>query len=50
MCPVDTFVNAMKEVIQDTDWTWECHGDWTVPEGTDWETTTGRPPRKGEKV
>jgi len=50
MCPVDTFVKAQKEIIQDTDWNWECHGDWEVPVGTGWNTTAGRPPRKGEVV
>ncbi|KAF5324577.1 hypothetical protein D9611_004222 [Ephemerocybe angulata] len=46
MCSVDTFVAAQKETIEKTDWEWECHGDWTVPEGTEWETTTGEPPKK----
>ncbi|RDB19457.1 3-phytase A [Hypsizygus marmoreus] len=44
MCPVDTFVAAQKEIIADTDWTYDCHGDWTVPEGPAWNTTTGSPP------
>ncbi|KAF8162781.1 histidine phosphatase superfamily [Crassisporium funariophilum] len=46
MCPVETFVKAQKEIIKNTDWTYDCHGDWTVPPGTDWETTTGDAPRK----
>jgi hypothetical protein len=48
MCPVATFVAAQKETIRDTDWEWECYGDWTVPPGTAWETVTGQPPRRGE--
>ncbi|RXW17979.1 hypothetical protein EST38_g7881 [Candolleomyces aberdarensis] len=46
MCPVDTFVAAQKEIIAGTDWEWDCSGDWTVPEGTEWETTTGEPPKR----
>lgn len=46
MCPVDTFVAAQKEIIANTDWEWDCYGDWTVPEGTEWETTTGEPPKR----
>ncbi|KAG2001830.1 hypothetical protein CC2G_004959 [Coprinopsis cinerea AmutBmut pab1-1] len=45
MCPVEAFVEAQKEIIKDTDWQWGCHGDWEVPEGTEWETVTGQPPR-----
>ncbi|PFH52488.1 hypothetical protein AMATHDRAFT_173590 [Amanita thiersii Skay4041] len=44
MCPVDVFVVAQKEIISQTDWTYDCHGDWTVPEGPAWETVTGDPP------
>ena len=44
MCPVDTFVGAQKETISEVDWTWSCHGNWTVPEGDAWHTTTGSPP------
>jgi len=46
MCPVETFVKAHKETIGDSDWNWECHGDWEIPPGTDWVTTTGTPPKK----
>ena len=45
MCPVDTFVRAQKETIEETDWYWGCHGNWTVPPGTEWETVTGQPPK-----
>ncbi|THH09693.1 hypothetical protein EW145_g1832 [Phellinidium pouzarii] len=45
MCPVNVFVAAQKEIIAETDWQYECHGDWTVPEGTAWNTTTGSPPK-----
>jgi len=46
MCPVDTFVGAMREIIKNTDWNWDCHGDWEVPPGTEWNTTTGDPPKR----
>jgi hypothetical protein len=45
MCAVDTFVKAQKEIIAQTDWHYDCHGNWTVPEGTQWNTTTGDPPK-----
>ncbi|KAF4615469.1 hypothetical protein D9613_003377 [Agrocybe pediades] len=48
MCPVSTFVEAQKEIIKETDWNYDCYGDWTVPEGTEWETTTGSPPQPEE--
>jgi hypothetical protein len=46
MCPVDAFVGGMKEIIAETDWDWDCHGDWSVPEGDDWHTVTGSPPTR----
>ena len=46
MCPVDNFVRAQREIIQEVDWIYECHGDWTVPPGPAWNTTTGSPPPK----
>ncbi|KAF9533657.1 phytase [Crepidotus variabilis] len=46
MCSVDAFVKAQKETIEDADWDWECHGDWEVPAGNEWETISGTPPRK----
>jgi hypothetical protein len=45
MCPVATFVDAQKELIQATNWTYDCHGNWTVPPGTEWNTTTGDSPK-----
>lgn len=45
LCPVDVFVKAQKQTISETDWNWSCHGDWTVPAGTGWNTTNGTPPR-----
>ncbi|KAJ8482596.1 hypothetical protein ONZ45_g14889 [Pleurotus djamor] len=45
MCPVDTFVASQKEIIGLTDWNYDCHGDWSVPEGTAWATTTGDSPK-----
>lgn len=44
MCAVETFVGAMRKIIAGTDWEWDCHGDWEIPEG--WETVTGEPPRR----
>ncbi|PCH38306.1 phosphoglycerate mutase-like protein [Wolfiporia cocos MD-104 SS10] len=44
MCPLATFVGAQKEIIQETDWEYVCHGDWEVPAGPAWNTTTGSPP------
>lgn len=44
MCPLPTFIEAQKEIIAKADWTWACHGDWEVPAGTAWNTTTGDPP------
>ena len=46
LCSVDAFVGAMREMIQTTDWSWGCHGDWTVPPGDDWHTTVGYPPER----
>ena len=46
MCPVDTFVQAQKETIAETDWNWDCRGNWTVPPGTEWQTVTGQPPKR----
>ncbi|KAJ3564373.1 hypothetical protein NP233_g8339 [Leucocoprinus birnbaumii] len=46
MCPVAVFVEAMRELIRDADWTWDCNGDWEVPPGDQWHTTTGTPPER----
>lgn len=46
MCSVDTFVGGMKDVIAETDWSWDCHGDWNVPEGDEWTTVIGSPPSR----
>ena len=43
MCAVEVFVGAMREMIRTTDWAYDCHGEWEVPEG--WETVTGDPPK-----
>lgn len=45
MCSVATFVEAQKEIIQATDWIHDCYGDWTIPPGTGWNTTTGDAPK-----
>ncbi|KAM6489807.1 phosphoglycerate mutase-like protein [Amanita muscaria] len=44
MCPINRFVEAHKENIARTDWTYGCHGNWNVSEGPEWETVTGDPP------
>ncbi|KAG9030965.1 hypothetical protein FRB95_003302 [Tulasnella sp. JGI-2019a] len=46
MCSVEAFVKAQKQIISETDWTWDCHGDWTVPTGRGWNTTTGDAPKR----
>ncbi|EIW53780.1 phosphoglycerate mutase-like protein [Trametes versicolor FP-101664 SS1] len=45
-CPLPVFVAAMREIIGETDWAWACLGDWEVPPGTAWNTTTGAPPER----
>ncbi|KAI0349614.1 phytase [Trametes cingulata] len=45
-CPLPAFVAALGEIIQSTDWAWGCLGEWEVPPGTAWNTTTGEPPAK----
>ncbi|KAL1658494.1 histidine phosphatase superfamily [Schizophyllum commune] len=45
MCSVDTFVATQKKIIAETDWNYDCYGDWTVPPGAEWNTTTGDAPR-----
>jgi len=44
MCPIPTFITAQKNIIAHTDWDWACHGDWEVPAGHKWNTTTGDVP------
>ncbi len=45
-CPVSVFIDAMREIIGETDWAWACLGDWEVPPGTAWNTTRGAPPER----
>jgi len=45
MCPLSRFIEAQKEIIKETDWSYDCYGDWEVPAGPEWETTTGSPPK-----
>ena len=47
-CPLPMFVESMREIIGTTDWLWACHGDWSVPAGPAWNTTTGDPPAPDE--
>lgn len=44
MCSVNAFTEAQKTIIANTDWNWACHGDWDVPAGQEWNTTTGDAP------
>ncbi|THH30874.1 hypothetical protein EUX98_g3307 [Antrodiella citrinella] len=46
MCPLSTFIDAQREMSKNTDWDWGCNGDWKVPHGSGWNTTTGYPPEK----
>ncbi|KAG6874029.1 hypothetical protein C0992_008153 [Termitomyces sp. T32_za158] len=46
LCPLTTFIDAQKELLAETDWDWDCNGNWTVPEGSEWVTTTGSPPKR----
>jgi hypothetical protein len=46
MCPVSAFVAAQKKIIANTDWDWACNGDWKIPAGHDWNTTTGDVPSR----
>ena len=43
---MDAFVEAQRETIGKTDWAWACLGDWEIPPGHEWNTTTGEPPAK----
>ncbi|EJU01676.1 phosphoglycerate mutase-like protein [Dacryopinax primogenitus] len=46
MCAVHTFVAAEQKILHEHDWSWSCTGNWTIPPGMDWQTTTGDcPPR-----
>ncbi|KIK61887.1 hypothetical protein GYMLUDRAFT_165643 [Collybiopsis luxurians FD-317 M1] len=47
MCPVDTFVKAQREILDQTSWEWGCLGDYKdlLGEGPEWETATGDPPK-----
>lgn len=46
MCPLSTFVLSQQQLALETDWEWGCHGNWEVPEGPKWTTTTGDPPKR----
>lgn len=41
MCPVNGFVESMKESISELDWAWYCHGNWSLPKGDKWQTVDG---------
>ncbi|KAI0273831.1 phosphoglycerate mutase-like protein [Gloeopeniophorella convolvens] len=44
MCPIPTFISAQKKIIAKTSWDWACNGDWDIPAGHAWNTTTGDAP------
>lgn len=46
LCPVDGFVNSLKEIIQETDFEWGCSGNYDLPDGNEWQTLNGVPPPK----
>lgn len=46
LCPVDGFVDSLKEIIQETDFAWGCRGEWELPDGDAWQTVNGSPPPK----
>ncbi|KAF9026466.1 phosphoglycerate mutase-like protein [Hymenopellis radicata] len=45
MCPVEKFVAAQKELIEDVDWEYDCHTQFDIPPGPAWETVTGDTPK-----
>ncbi|KAG8708027.1 hypothetical protein FRC08_000153, partial [Ceratobasidium sp. 394] len=50
MCAVGTFAAAQRETIKQADFEWTCRGDWNIPPGPEWNTTTGVPPAKPSKL
>ncbi|KAF8688406.1 Phosphoglycerate mutase-like protein, partial [Rhizoctonia solani] len=44
LCPLGAFVAAQKASLAKADFDWTCHGEWELPEGPEWNTTTGTPP------
>jgi hypothetical protein len=46
MCAVDTFAAAQRATIKRADFDWTCRGEWNVPQGPAWNTTTGMPPAR----
>ncbi|KIJ33558.1 hypothetical protein M422DRAFT_35479 [Sphaerobolus stellatus SS14] len=46
LCPLNTFVESQQKLAAETDWEWACHGDWELPVGPAWNTTTGDPPKR----
>jgi len=45
MCPVDTFIKSQKKWMENVDWKYDCYTNFTIPDGPEWETTTGDSPR-----
>ena len=53
LCPLAAFLEGQKETIRNTDWDWGCFGNWTLPLGSEWETTGGwypPPPRPARRA
>jgi len=47
MCPVDRFVEGLKENIPKLDWEWYCNANWTLPKGDKWMTVDGTVHKEG---
>ncbi|KIK52826.1 hypothetical protein GYMLUDRAFT_250818 [Collybiopsis luxurians FD-317 M1] len=45
MCPVDTFVKAQHEILDQTSWEWDCLSDYADMLGPEWKTVTGDAPK-----
>ncbi|KIM64631.1 hypothetical protein SCLCIDRAFT_1213134 [Scleroderma citrinum Foug A] len=50
LCPLSAFVEGQMETIRNTNWDWGCFGDWTLPPGSEWETTGGWYPQPASQV
>ena len=42
LCPLDSFVAGMRELVEDTNWNFDCFGNWTVP-GVPNDIVNGKP-------
>ncbi|KAI0348404.1 phosphoglycerate mutase-like protein [Trametopsis cervina] len=44
LCPLSSFVAGMQEILAESDWNYDCYGNWTVPPVPN-DIVNGRPPR-----